>query len=891
MSLTPGTRLGPYEILAPLGAGGMGEVYRAKDTRLGRTVAIKIIRSDLAADADLRQRFEREARAVSSLNHPHICTLHDIGHDEGLDFLVMEHLDGETLSQRLAGGPLPTDEALRHAIQIAEALDAAHAQGVIHRDLKPGNIMLTRSGVKLLDFGLARLAERPQDVPSDSSSAPTKTVEPQTAKGMILGTVAYMAPEQLERKAIDARTDIFALGQVIFELLTGRKAFEGGSAAALAAAILRSEPPPVSQVHPGVPPALDYLVGRCLAKSPENRWRSAHDVALQLQWIQEVRLAPEGAERSAARTARLARLAWVAAAAAGLVSAALALALIRSPRAPAPGATVRFSVDSPEGAIVDEPYWSHPAISPDGRDLVFVAFTGGQSRLWLRPLDAVAARPLPGTEGALAPFWSPDSRWVAFFAGGLLKKTAAGGGTPQTLCEVTGTSACGSWSRIGTILFAVREGPEEQDGLYRVTDAGGAASMVAIHLAGRPDIEIDPFFPHFLPDGQRFLIMQSDSTDAGFIGIGALDVPEVEPIPDYVSWSQVEYAPPGYLLSVRGQTLRAHRFDAATGTVRGEPIPIAEGVLGWPGAASFSVSEIGVVAYRPMETMAGWLAWFDRTGRNLETIGSPAAYSEPRISPDGRRFSVGIDDPRTGLVNVWIYQIPEGNPTRLYPEDAESYGPIWSPDGRDIVVSVPMGAPPNLVRVNLVRKDVEVIVPKNGRLQMACDWSSDGRVIIYAERDPKSGMDLWEVSPGGDRKPQPILQTRFQEGAARLSPDSRWLAYASNESGPFEVYVQPYPGPGEKRRVSRAGGRDPCWSGDGKELFYVTPERDLMSVRFDAASTQPEGPPQQLFRVPSDVFDFDVTKDGQRFLIVHDAEASQPPIHVVVNWAAGIRDR
>jgi Tol biopolymer transport system component/tRNA A-37 threonylcarbamoyl transferase component Bud32 len=886
MSLSAGARLGPYEIVAPLGAGGMGEVYRARDTRLGRTVAIKIVSSGLSANDDARRRFEREARAVSSLNHPHICTLFDIGREEGLDYLVMEHLEGETLSQRLARDPLPVDEALRHAIEIAEALDAAHAQGVVHRDLKPGNVMLTRSGAKLLDFGLASLAEIPRDPAADLASAPTRTVEgPHTGEGAIFGTVQYMAPEQLERKAIDARTDIFALGQVIHEMVTGRKAFEGSTSAAVAAAILKTEPPPASQVRAELPYALDHLIGRCLAKNPEDRWRSAHDVALQLRWIRDVRLAPQGASQTAARMVRRARLGWIAAAGAGLVGLALVLAPTLSPRAPAPGAIVRFTVDSPEGATVDEPYWSHPAVSPDGRNLAFVAFAGGQPRLWLRPLDAVAARALPGTEGAIAPFWSPDSRWVAFFTGGLLKKTPVGAGTPQTLCEVAGAAACGSWGSSGTILFAVQEGPEEQNGLYRVSESGGPASMITFQSPAGPDV-VRPFFPHFLPDGRRFLWFPESGA---FVGIASIDAPKIEPLPDYVPTSQVEYAPPGYLFSVREHTLLAHRFDAATGKVRGEPIHIAENVLGWSNvAASFSVSRNGVVAYRPLVTAARWLAWFDRTGRNLETIGGQAAYFTPRISPDGQRFTVGIDDPRTAIGRVWIYQIPQGNPARLQPEDVDSYSPIWSPDGRDIVLSMPTEGPPSLIRMNLAQKDVEVVVPQNGRLQVACDWSSDGQVIVYSERDPKTGMDLWQVSPTGDRKPEPILQTRFEERGARLSPDSRWLAYVSDESGQFEVYVQPFPGPGERRRVSRAGGSGPRWRGDGKELFYVTPERDVVSVPFNAADTQPAGPPLPLFRVTSKVVDYDVTRDGQRFLIIHDAEAAQPPIHVVVNWEAGI---
>lgn len=889
MTLSAGTRLGPYEITAPLGAGGMGEVYRARDTRLGRTVAIKIVRSDLSTADDLRRRFETEARAISNLNHPHICTLFDVGHEKGVDYLVMEHLEGETLSHRLERGPLPVGEVLRHAMEIAEALDAAHAQGIVHRDLKPGNVMLTESGAKLLDFGLARLrGESIRATSSAVSSLPTESVEePLTARGMVLGTIHYMAPEQIEGKGIDDRTDIFALGQVIYEMATGRKAFEGSTSAAVAAAILKTEPPSISQVRPDLPPALDHLVHQCLVKNPERRWRSAHDLALQLRWIRDGRLAPDGAAQTTARMARRARLGWIAAAFAGLICLALVLAGTLSPRAPALGPTVRFTVDSPEGATVVEPYWSHPALSPDGRSLAFMAFTSGRPTIWVRPLDGVSSRPLPGTEGGVAPFWSPDGRWIAFFAEGRLKKTQLGSAASQTLCEVPGAAACGSWSRNGTILFCVREAPPGQNGLYRISDSGGATSRIPIRSA-REDA---PFFPHFLPDGRRFLIGYADSTGAGVVAVGTLDAPGLEPLADFIPTSRVQYAPPGYLISARENTLVAHRFDAASARVRGEPIPIAENVLQYGDAASFSVSESGVLAYRPPGTRARWLAWYGRTGRPLETVGGPAAYIAPRISPDGRRFAVVIEDPRTELGRVWIYEIPQGNPARLSDEDIDSYYPIWSPDGRDIALSMPMGGPPNLVLVNLATKNVEVIAPSPDRLQGACDWSSDGRVIAYAERDPKSGIDLWSVSPGGDRRPVPILRTRFQEDEARFSPDSRWITYSSDESGQFEVYIQPFPGPGEKRRVSSAGGSIPCWSGDGKEIFYVTPGRDLMSVPMDGASGLPTGPPRLLFRVTSQVRGYDVSKDGERFLIARDAETSQPPIHVVVNWAAGIRDQ
>jgi eukaryotic-like serine/threonine-protein kinase len=887
MPLTPGARLGPYEIVSPLGAGGMGEVYRARDTRLGRIVAIKIIRSDFAPDAEARRRFEREVRAISSLNHPHICTLHDVGREYDVDFLVMEHLEGETLARAIGRGPLPVDRVLRYAIQIAEALDAAHTHGVVHRDLKPHNIMLVSSGVKLLDFGLAGLLSKSAPSLTVASSNATQTLEaPLTIEGKIFGTIPYMAPEQLEGKALDARTDIFAFGAVLYEMATGRRAFEGETSALLAAAILRTEPPMVSDARPELPPALDHVIAHSLAKNPEERWQKARDVALELRWVQRTISAPVGASvRDLARARRRVRFGWIAAAVASLLALSLALVALFAPRAAPPDRTIRFTLHDPSAPPAEEPYWSHPAVSPDGGSVVYVGMAGGTRQLWIRSLDNLSSRALPGTEGASAPFWSTDGRYVAFFADGKLKKIEPVGGMPQIICSAAGPATCGSWSRDGTILFAVWEAPGE-DGLYRVTGAGGEVARLTIREESGRECE-SPFFPHFLPDGRRFLFV-SGGLDSGRVYLGSLDSPEAARPLAGVSLSRAEFVPPGYLISVRENTLLAQRFDEKQASVRGEPIAIAENVA--PFGIDFSGSQNGVLVYRKADVAPWRLAWFDSTGRDLGSIGDAGDYHEPRISTDGQRFAVALNS-ASGRSTIWIYQVPQMTRTRLMPEnEAYCFSPVWSPDGQEIVLSAASGAPPNLVRARLDGGDAEVVLPAKGHAQFVCDWSADGRTLLYAERDPKTGVDIWALPMTGTGvgDPVPILQTRFWEGPARFSPDSRWIAYVSDESGNDEVYVRPFPGPGQKLRVSDSGGHSPNWSGDGREILYVVGDSELVAVPIAGANELTIGTPRTLFRLSSRIKEFDVTKDGSRFLVIHRAENGGAPIHVVVNWAADI---
>jgi eukaryotic-like serine/threonine-protein kinase len=897
MSLAPGSKLGPYEIISSVASGGMGEVYRARDTRLGRIVAIKVLRADLSAKHDLRKRFEREARAVSSLSHPHICGLYDVGHENGVDFLVLELLEGETLADRLRRGALPLDQALRLGVEISTALESAHRRGVVHRDVKPGNIMLTKFGAKILDFGLASLKTGAgHATPTSLSLAPTEAL-PLTAEAAVVGTVPYLSPEQIEGKEADARSDVFAAGVVLYEALTGRRPFGGPTSAVVMAAILKTAPPSISQLEPGAPRALDHVVERCLAKNPDDRWQSAHDIAIELEWIRDAAIATDTAP-PARRPARRERLAWSLAAAAAVIALALATLLARSSRSPVPQAPIRFSLNVPEGTkVAGEPFWSHPSISPDGRQVAFLADSEGTRALWVRRLDAPSAERLRGTEEALAPFWSPDSRSIGFFAGTKLKTIAASGGATRSLCDVPGPAATGEWGRDGTILFAVGEAPGH-DGLYRVPESGGAPVRMPIRdEESQQEIGL-AVFPSFLPDGKRFLFLDVKSATSGVIYLGSLDTSTARALfraGGEGQWldSQAEFALPGYILGVKENTLVVHPFDAASARLVGSPVPLVEGVAQFALAGAFSASQNGALVYLPAGGEGSRLSWFDRSGRAINSVGAPSEYSDVCLSPDGGRAAVGIADPRTGLEDIWIFRFPEGTPTRLTMNPWNHMSPIWSPDGREIVFSASGDGPPHLFRMILSEKEARELVAANGHVQWAEDWSPDGRTVMYVDRDPSKGSDIWTVNVEGDGEPIPLVQTRFNERGAQFSPNGRGIAYVSDESGRPEVYVQPYPGPGEKRRISSAGGMRPRWRRDGREIFYLDPEAEpgLMSVPVDPLTADPLEPPKLLFRVFARVRDYDVSTDGQRFLVNYDQQQAGARIvaDVVVNWTAGVR--
>jgi Tol biopolymer transport system component len=873
MTLTTGTRLGPYEILSPLGAGGMGEVYKARDTRLDRTVAIKILPPRFSEDADMKQRFEREAKAISALAHVNICALYDVGTHEGTGYLVMEHLEGQTLAERLGSGPLPPEQLLKVSIEIAAALGSAHAAGIIHRDLKPGNVMLTKSGVKLLDFGLAKTA-LPAVKSSSATSLPTEMPRAITQQGTILGTFQYMAPEQLEGKEADARSDIFSFGTVLYEMATGRKAFEGKSHAALISAILKDEPAPVSAVAPMTPPALDRVVKTCLAKDPEDRFQTAHDIKLQLQWIAEggsqVGLPAPVAHRRKSRE----RLAWGLAAAAAVAVAALAVGFVR--RAPARPKLVRFQIATPaEITSIDA-----PRISPDGRYLAFNATdSSGKSRIWLRPLNALAAQPLAGTEGTTRPFWSPDSRFLAFFAEGKLEKIDVSGGPPQKICDAPG-GADGSWSPEGVILF---DGTGT-DPIYRVPAAGGTPVPAVKVEASRKETQVG--WPEFLPDGRHFLYMATgEKADDNLYRVGALDSTESQ----FLASAQtlVTYAPPGYLLFVRDKTLVAQPFDAKALKTTGEPIPLAENIgTDNVGLARFSVSREGTVAYRTGESGNRFL-WMDRSGKEGETAGDPGDSRNPAFSPDGERLAYDRVDPRRGKRDVWVRDLKRGVSSRFTFAADNTFAPLWSPDGRRIVYTVGN----DFFEKATEGLSEEKPLLKSDEPKFACDWSRDGRYIAFSSQGKETGWDIWVLPTFGDKKPIPFLKTSFSELKPVFSPDGRFLAYQSNESGRNEVYVQSFPGPGGKWQISTSGGIEPMWRGDGKELYYRALDLKLMAVEIQIGTTVTAGTPQPLFQGRFDSTPardhFIPTRDGRRFLMVAPlGREAMTPTTVVLNWNA-----
>jgi Tol biopolymer transport system component/tRNA A-37 threonylcarbamoyl transferase component Bud32 len=893
MTLPAGTRLGPYEILSPLGAGGMGEVYKAKDTRLDRTVAVKVLPSHLSDNPELKARFEREAKAISHLTHPHICTLHDVGSENGVDFLVMELLEGQTLADRLEKGPLATDQVLKFGVEIADALDRAHRAGIVHRDLKPGNIMLTKSGVKLLDFGLAKVAAA-SEPSSDLSSLPTQAAsQPLTEKGTVMGTFQYMAPEQLEGKEADSRTDIFSFGCVLYEMATGRKAFTGASQASLITAILSKEPEPISAISPMTPPSLDRLVKTCLAKDPEDRWQSARDVKNELAWIAQAGSQAGAPAVVVTRRRSREKLAWAASALLLIAAAAAIVAAARSAkRAALLDQSVRTSVVLPEKTAV-----RGVALSPDGRRLAFVARDStGQSLLWVRALDSFTVQPLPGTENPSFPFWSPDSRYVAFFSEGKLKKIDASGGPPQAICEAPeGRGA--SWSREGVIVLApVVDGP-----LFRVPASGGVATQLTKLDPKRG--ETSHRWPFFLPDGRHFFYLVANFASPGNVaGMGiyvrALDSESeslVSPVRSSMEFVSADGGSAGSLLFFKDGNLMAQSFDGRA--VAGEPAPIAEEIQYFPQTqyALFSASQNRTLVYLARAASGvSQLEWLDRSGKLTGTLGPPANQANPRISPDGTRVALDITDPQSGNTDVWIYQASGGVPTRFTSHPAIDSGAIWSPDGTRLVFQSLRLGHADLYRKgsNGVGQDELILV--DARTKYPTDWSPDGRSILFRAIDEKTNFELWTLPAAGERKPALYLKNTFGFSHAQFSPDGYWVAYASNESGKWEIYVSPYPGPGGNWKISSAGGSEPRWRRDGRELFYLSPDGKMMAVAvkegppFEASAATPLFQTRRRERISAtDLFSYDVSADGQRFLVNTDVgEVASSPLNLVLNWAA-----
>ena len=902
--LKPGDTLGPYRIDALIGKGGMGEVYRGTDTRLGRSVAVKV------SAREFSDRFEREAKAISSLNHPNICTLYDVGPN----YLVMEFVEGDNLSNLTKQGPMPLEKVLQCAVQIADALSAAHAKGVIHRDLKPANIILTRSGVKVLDFGLAKLSTTAKFGTSKSggagSSGMETRTEPMTESGSILGTLHYMAPEQAEGKDTDERSDIFAFGAVLYEMLTGTRAFDGETKTAILAAILKDQPAPIQQLQPMTPRGLDRVVRRCLEKKPAERWHSAHDLKQTLELIDLA--GPTSASQSASSTGGiqpavsqaggLRHKKWLgpALAAAAVLAAGAALMLWAPWRKPAPTQAVRFEVGPAEKMTFISQ--AAMAVSPDGRWMVFPAFgDDGIRHYYLRALDGVEVRALPGADGVQAPpSWSYDSRWVVFAGDSKLKKVDIQGGPAQNIADFRGLLSGADWNSEGVIIAGssgAGAGP-----ILRVSAAGGQASPVTVLAPG----ETGHLWPQFLPDGKHFLYLRLNS-DAGKTGIyiGSIDAqPNQQNMQRLLATDrQAYYAPApgggtGHLISLRGATLMAQPFDPNKMALSGEPAAIADGVDSFTTTSHglFSVSNNGTLVYRAGTGTQTVLTWFDQQGNPAGTLGDPGAYSSLAISPDGNRVAVSMG-PQASR-DIWILDVARGTSTRFTFDPARDDTPAWSPDGKNIAFSSNRGGQMDLYIKPADGSGEEKLLLKTDEPKTVERWTKDGRFLLFDSVGPKTAADVWALPLSGDTKPVSLLMTQFAELVARVSPDGRWLAYTSSESGTFENYVRPFTpespaGTGAKWLVSKGGGALPIWRPDGKALFYLSLTNQVMAVDISTTRGFEAGTPRRMFTSPvlvQPATRWDLSPDGKRFLFVAPPNTSRViPFTVVLNWAAGLR--
>jgi eukaryotic-like serine/threonine-protein kinase len=871
MPLSSGDKLGPYEIVAPLGAGGMGEVYRARDRNLNRDVAIKVLPAAFANDTQYMARFEREAQVLASLNHPNIATVYGI--EQGA--LVMELVEGADLR-----GPLPLDEAILIARQIAVGLEAAHERGIVHRDLKPANIKITpASVVKILDFGLAKTAG---DFAATATARANPTMSPtmslaMTQAGMILGTAAYMSPEQARGKPVDKRADIWAFGVVFYELLTGRQLFGGGETVTDTLASVVKDAPNLKTLPSGTPPYIRVLLERCLRKDVNTRLRDIGEARIALE-----NPSPETAGQAAAVPAAPRRLPWILAAVFALTTLASVVLWLRRPAEEA--RTLRLSVLPPEKSSFVEN--SLPAVSPDGRHLAFAAGSENKPQLWIRDLQTLEARPLPGTDGGFDPFWSPDSRSVAFFTVGKLETVAIGGGPAVTLCDAPNGRG-GSWNQNDVIVFT----PAFGNPLSRIPAAGGTVTPVTAldQAAG----ETSHRFPWFLPDGRHFLYTARNANpDKTVIYVGDLESKERRLL--FAASSNVVYTLPGYLLFMRDRTVMAQAFDTAALRTTGDPFPAVEQVdyVQANIQAQFAVSQTGVLAYYAGgSVLNAQLNWVDRAGKPLGTVGPPGTMLSPSISPDGDTVAVDRLDVRTGTFDIWLHDLAHGADSRFTVDPAHDRSPIWSADSARIIFSSNRTGKYGLYQKSANGTAQEALLYESTDPIYPTDWSRDGRIALFECVSPRTGYDLWVLSLSGEPRPVPFLQTEFRERNARLSPDGRWVAYDSDETGGYEVYVQAFPGKEGKWPISSKSGTRPAWSRDGKELFYIAGDNKLMAVDVKGGVKFEHGVPKALFeaRTPPDA-SFDVAPDGKRFLMVsalsHDAN---PPMTVVINWQAGAK--
>jgi eukaryotic-like serine/threonine-protein kinase len=893
MALTSGSKLGPYEIQSRLGAGGMGEVYRARDTRLGRDVAIKVLPEHLSADPELKLRLEREAKAISSLNHPHICTLHDIGSQDGVNFLVMEFLEGQTLAERLSKGPLPFDQVLKIGIEIAQALEKAHQQGIIHRDLKPANIMLTKAGAKLMDFGLAKpkvsigtqaVGPFTPSTPTMNLASLTSAASPLTQKGSIVGTFQYMAPEVLQGAEADARSDIFSLGCVLYEMLTGRRAFEGKSQLSVFTAILEKDPDPISATQPLTPPMLDLMVTGCLAKDPADRFQSAHDVSMNLRSVSALGARP--VEKEPYSKLAPMRILWFAVVGAAVVLGILAGFFLHHSAPSAPSVVAFINPPSDSHFRLTSDLAGPPVLSPNGAYIAFTATSAdAKTALWVRPVNSADVQVLPDTSDAIFPFWSPDSRSLGFFSGGKLKTIEIGATTSQTLCDAQ-LGRGGAWSSTGVIVFS----PSPITPLFQINANGGSPSALtkldtSVYSSDR--------WPTFLPDGKHFLYfaMNHDPSKISSNGIiyASLDGRESRMI--LHSQSNAIYAA-GFLLFSRSDQLMAQPFDPDTGKLSGEPQPVASGVLNdvstWHTSAS--ASDNGLLTFGNGSFGSVQLVWIGRDGKEVGLAADNLQnLNFARLSPQADRIALGIDN---GVNDIWLFDLARGVRTRLTFGPTGNTIPLWSPDGKWVAYSSLRA-----VASGIYRKPAdgtgseELLVHDDNQMAYAPDdWSHDGKTLFYSNNFYTQKADgVWAISIDGDRKPRQILAHGTN---ATLSPNGRWLAYNSTESGRVEIYVEAYGSGQGKWQVSPNGGQAPQWSADGKELYYFDLNQDLVATPVREAGSGLEfGAPQILisqWTVLTFPF-YSVTSDSKRFLMERVSQQVNRPITLFTNFTSALK--
>ena len=881
MPLTPGTKLGRYEILSQLGAGGMGEVYSARDSQMNRNVAIKILPDEFSSNAERLRRFELEVQATGRLNHPNILVVYNVESYNGTPYIVCELLEGETLRERLRGGALSSRKAVEYALQIANGLAAAHAKGIVHRDLKPDNIFITDDGyVKILDFGLAKLVT-PLGASEDQTDVATRRV--QTDPGAVMGTAGYMAPEQVRGHSVDHRADIFSFGAVFYEMLSGRRAFHGDSAIETLNAILKHEPQDLIGTNPNIAPGLDRVVSHCLEKKPERRFQAANDIAFALESLSgasslssQQRTVTDSVAPS--RSWSRERIIWLAACII-LLAIAVALAFSLFSRPQAKTHAVQLALSTPQN--LTRP--SNVTVSPDGLHVAFVA-TDIKRELWVRSLDGSNAQALPGTDDAVSPFWSPDSRYLGYFANGKLYKIDLGGGRPQLLCDVP-EMAGGAWNRDGVILFA---GPQ---GLSRISAQGGTPA-----LATKIDATEEAHrWPYFLPDGRHFLFLgDAGTTENHHIRVGSLDSQQSQTL--FSAITRVAYAPPGYLLYISQGALVAQPFDADKLRLSGEPTVLAESiaVIGDNHAFDFSVSETGVLAYQTSSRKTQ-LAWFDRSGKNVGKVGEPDAIFSLSLAPDGKRALISLLDADGRPSDVWMIDLARGTRSRLTFDPLSDTDGIWSPNGQQIVFSsnrngngytnlfmTSPNASGNDQKLELLDAD-----------EIPTSWSPDGQHIL-TNRWVNGRETIWQRRPeAGEGKP--VLQSNaFGQVGGVFAPNGRFFAYMSSESGKYDVYVQTFPPSGPKWSISSGGGAFPIWRNDGREMFYFALDGTLMSVDVKTDGTFESGTPKQLFKTsvqPTSGMPYAVNADGTRFLLSAPAEQTSTPLIVVLNWTARLKQK